>query len=634
MINADYHKMNDRIERLWFDAVPLPPDPDVVAFAERDFRAVGSTISVDFRVEFTPWLRFPLNLVADPAIRVITIIGPAQFGKSVFGEIVICYGIANGSTDIQYNWEDDQKGKSRYKNRVERILKACPPVADLWPTGINRHNAKTCEVHFPHLNFSMQGVHTSANLESDTIGLQINEEVHAWKPGRLNLAEQRQKQVWNYRRVNLSTGGVKGDQLFIEANSGSCRYWQEPCDGCGQYFTPRIRVREGKLGGWHYDKTRAIRKDGSVDYEALAATLYQECPHCGHRMYDDPGERRRRSEQGGYSDPTNPSAASGRETLFIHGASLYNRKMVEIIHERDNALKAASYGDLEPFKIYTQRVECEDGGFWDPEDRPLAGKITVIPTLTKSKDGIPDHDYRLMTIDRQRGEARKGEGVHYWFVIRDWKRVDDGRMKTRLVQEGRVFDETKLDDLAKKYNVTKDGKGCPLAFVDSGDEATKVYELAHRYGFWAIKGEGRSGWNHEIKDKRTGKVIKRIKRIFSPLQYIDPFVGKRGAGRVTVPLLAYSKQGIRDLLDLIRTSDRYDWEIPEDVSEDFKRHFEAEELTEGTHPKTGETFFFWKQTSKRNDLFVCEAYQALWAALLKLAGSEPSEERPEDIEIE
>lgn len=116
---------------------------------------------------------------------------------------------------------------------------------------------------------------------------------------------------------------------------------------------------------------------------------------------------------------------------------------------------------------------------------------------------------------------------------------------------------------------------------------------------------------------------------------MDPHAGDHEGreGKAQVPFIRYSKQGIRDLLDFIRASDAYDWEIPGDVSEVYKLHMDAEELQERHHPRTNEPFFIWIQGRKRNDLFVCECYQAMFMAILGFAGQTPLLERPEDVAI-
>ena len=100
-----------------------------------------------------------------------------------------------------------------------------------------------------------------------------------------------------------------------------------------------------------------------------------------------------------------------------------------------------------------------------------------------------------------------------------------------------------------------------------------------------------------------------------------------------IPLVMYSKQGIRDLLHYCRESEEFDFQIPVDVSDDYKNHMTAEALVDHTIPKTGQVVKIWRQRKKRNDLFVCECYQAMMANLAGIVGVLP-EQRPEELRVE
>jgi hypothetical protein len=96
-----------------------------------------------------------------------------------------------------------------------------------------------------------------------------------------------------------------------------------------------------------------------------------------------------------------------------------------------------------------------------------------------------------------------------------------------------------------------------------------------------------------------------------------------------VPLILYSKQGIRDALYYLQIAPDFDFQIPADVGADYKAHMESEKLVDWHIPKTGQRIKIWRQMKKRNDLFVCECYQALFADMLGIIGAVPIEQRPE-----
>lgn len=617
------------VDGAFCNAIPVPSNLSKVEWAEKYFKAIGSPLSSDWRVSFTPWLREPLEWLDDITIHEITFVGPAQdTGKSSFGEVAICDWIANHSGgDVQYNWETDSKTKDRFNKRVKKILKACGPVYDLWPKGKSRHDAKTGLIIFPHLNLTMQGVESQSNLESDTISLQVNEEVHEWEPGRLGLAEARQKRVWNWKRLNLSTGGVVGDQLHQRFLDGTVQYWEERCPACKKGFVPRVKTDRDilGLGGLHYDAKRAKRANGSYDYEIIRDTIELECTHCGHRMKDDPVERKRRADNAKYGEPTNKDASLSHRSIRLTGPACPNRPWVELIKKKNDAIRAMRYGDIKPYKNYIQREEAD---FWDETDRPHAPEvINISSTVTKNREGLPDRAVRIMQVDYQEGEAAKGEAPHYKAVIRDWLPNID----SQLVFEGMLDLPEDIESTRKEFDI--DPK---FVSLDSTFRSRQMYQICARYGYNALRGEDRP------KMYPHGEGDEKVMRVYSTLQEVDPFAGDREGreGLYQVPLIRYDKQSIRDLLDLIRAQS--EWIVPKDVSDAYKKEMASEERKEFSHPRTGEQFFLWVKVAERldNDYFVCECYQALMVQILIDSGFfevdfefEP-EQRPSDLKIE
>jgi hypothetical protein len=112
--------------------------------------------------------------------------------------------------DIQYNWQNDEKADERWKKRIEKILRACKPIMDIWPH--DRSKVSTGLIIFAHLNLTVQGVFTARNVASDSIRFQINEEVHdteGWLPGRLQQAYNRTTAFWDSLILNISNAGEK-----------------------------------------------------------------------------------------------------------------------------------------------------------------------------------------------------------------------------------------------------------------------------------------------------------------------------------------------------------------------------------------------------------------------------------------
>ena len=609
-----------------------PETANLWQWMETNFVPVGSARAAEFRVGITPWLREPAEWIDDGTARRVTLVMPAQSGKSTLGEGALCKWIATEmGGDVQYNWEDDEKGRQRYKKRVRPVLRQCGPVLELWPR--DRRHEENGLVIFPHLSLTMQGVFTTSNLESDSVKKQINEEVHAWEPGRLYMADQRQNA---YRdspgvfQLNISTGGVVGDQLHGRWAESTQQRWEEPCPCCGKHQHFHIRTEEGKRGGLRYNSDAAKREDGSYDYDALAETIRYECEHCGHLMEDDLTLRRQLSEAGRYSEPVEGSSVEHRGA-HLEQVSIYWIPWLDIIKQKHVALGSMRQGDGEAFKVYIQRVEA---GFHDPEARPIITNVETREGVLKREPSMPEaEDLRLMAADYQRGSAKLREPEHFWAVIRDWRVLPDGRIRSTLVWEGRVWSRAELEDLRTAYGVERrfgvldcsDNQEELLRFIAdtaspeivSDKESVRMCGDGSFAGLYvdcwtALKGEAGVKW---YRHTDTG-----MRKRYSPMQKRDPYLGTANKQMGLVPYVLYSEQLSHDLLNFCRTSDRVEWIDPEDVSADYREHMDSYERRPRKTP-TGETVHEWHRVRKRQDLYICNTYQCMQAEFAGLVGT-------------
>lgn len=580
-----------------------------IQFAEAFVRLPGSAMSERFDPSVTPWTVGPIERAAETSTRVLTFVKPVQSGGSVAGEVTLCRWIARGCLgDIQYNWENDEKAGDRWTKRIERILHACEPVMSRAPT--DRFKWMKSLVAFPHCNLTVQGVWSEDNLSSDSIRFQINEEVHDWEPGRLEMAYDRVTTFWNSVVFNISNASKHGDQLHQAFQNGSQQHWEVRCPGCGKMHRMRTRWedREPYLGGLRYTSVGSKREDGSYDYVKLAGTIRYQMP-CGYIVHDLPTERRPLSLSGRYGEPENTGSQPGHVSMTLDAVSVDYIPWITLIQEKHQALRALRYGDPEPFRRYKTRRECM---FWDPEDRPIVGVVTVNKELKKSRDGLKDRAARLFALDRQRGVLEVGETPHWWLVIRDVMQSGD----SQLVWEGKLLTNEDAVSILLEHGCVM-SHGC----ADSGWDSTHVYRFCYEHGIGAVKGEEQGLFSHgEVGGKKIFSVETPLHTILNAppkYSYIRTRDGLKPDPRE--PLFwRYSKYGIRDRLAYIRSNkSSVKWEVPADVSDDYRAHMESEEQRETRNSRTGEVVSVWVQLKKRNDLFVCECYVAM---LMEMGG--------------
>jgi hypothetical protein len=592
--------MHPWLAKTWAEVQPPILDMTGVEWAEQHVRLPGSARSERYDSSITPWGREPLNRATSGECRIVTFIKPVQSGGSVCGEAAICFWLATESGgDIQYNWADDGKSRDRWDKREERILKACVPVMERAPSGDKQAGYwKKGQIIFPHCNFIMQGVFNPDNLDSDSIRFQINEEVHAWEPGHLQKAYNRTTAVWNSVIFNISNAGNKDSQLHQAFLSGTQQHWEVKCPGCGQYHVMQTRWdhRKPQLGGLRYDSEGCKLPDGGYNYNKIESTVRYQMP-CGYEVRCEPRARKALSQNGRYGAPQNHGAILSHPSFTMEAVSVDYIPWLKLIQEKHDALRAMKYGDPKPYLRYVTERECR---FWDDEDRPVMGAIVLNSTIKKNRDGMPNRKARFGALDRQRGSLAKGELPHWWGVIRD---VDE-QGNSLLVWEGKLLTDEEAADVMKRHEVRPQ-----CVVVDSGDDTTHVYQFCLRHKFSAIKGSSEPSFSHPDGSRK----------IFSPERPLHLMLNAPRVSEdpLNEPLFwFYSKSGIRERLHWLRNGGAVKWEVPGDVSDDYKAHNESEELRE-RKLRSGETISEFIQVKPRNDLYVCEGYCAM---LMEMAG--------------
>jgi len=554
----------------------------------------GSARSDRFAAAITPWTREVLEAAANPLTRVVTFVKPVQSGGSVVGEVMICYWLTHGNAgDCQYNWETDDKAKMRWDRRVKRILRSCDAVQGLWPT--DRFAASSRGVAFPHMNLIVQGAHNPANLDSDSIRYQVNEEVHNWEPGRLEKAYKRTTAYWDAKIVNISNASQVRDQLWESWDAGTKRRWEVRCPGCGEYHAMRTKWEEDKpeLGGLRYDSSGCKREDGTYDYLKLAGTIRYQMP-CGFEVRDLPRARRELSLSGRYSPPEG-EAGGGSESFNLDGVAVDYIPWIDLIREKHTAIRMLKYGEAEAFKRYVQERECR---FWDDDERPNQVKLTLRTRQETTTDGMPDRALRTVGIDVQAGFLRIGEPPHLWAVVRDW----DSSGNSMLVWEGQLFNDEELAAMLEKQKPD-------FGLIDSRFDTDRVYGLCLKHQLNPLRTESRAqGFRHPDG-------IRRMWGLSDPIMFEDPDT----KDRIAMRMVMHDPQWIREKWHRLRSEkSMVKWETPMNVSEEYIRHLNSEELRELKVARTGaRSITLTRRSASAGTICWCASCIAFWAQLSK-----------------
>ncbi len=604
----------DRLYQSALASIPQEP-PDIVDYSEEHVRLV-SVKSERFSAALAPWLPTIMRTSIHPEVRRTTFVKPVQIGGSVAGECFIAYICKFGNGHLQMNWEKNDKMEKKWAERIEPMLrKSNLNFADL------PHNYVSIgQVKFPRVFFTAQGVWVPENLDSDTITNQVNEEIHSWEEGHLDKAFNRTRQVWNSHTLNISNAGVKEGQLHQAFTSGTMQYWQVKCPGCKQMHTMRTRWedRHANLGGLRYNADGARLGKFKYDYNKIKSTIFYQFP-CGYRLYNDQAKRRLLSASGAYSEPTNAGALLRNRSFTLDSVAVDSIDWVEMIETKHRALHARAYGNIGPWKKYVMEVECN---FYSAEDAPVIGITVLSEGVKKAREGFPDRAARIFSGDYQKGDIDEGETRHWWLTIRDFRHNGS----SILVYEGKLDTDGELEAVLNEHGIktpdheyNPEGETCRPDFgaLDSGWDTTHVYNLAYRLGINAIKMGNQGKELFKWPDSAGGgeHIYSQDQPLYRMMdgnhrpKYYSQIDGDEFAPHEP-QFWHVNYNGMRDLLWWYRGKEAaklgIEYITPDDVSDKYKEHQEAEEL-KITRNQQGVESHTYEQLKKRNDQLHNEA---------------------------
>jgi hypothetical protein len=605
------------------EAVPKSAPSSVVEWAEANVLLVGSARSEHFRSSITPWTREPIECANDGTRR-MTFIKPIQAGGTSVGEIAICFWLANwNGGDIQYNWPNDLHADARWKKHIEKKLKACAPVMDR--TSTDRFAWTNGLVIFPHLNFIVQGINTDRSVTGDSVRGQVNEELHDsdnWIPGRLEQAYGRTTAFWNSVVFNISNAGRKGDQLHQAFLSGTQQYWEVLCPGCRRYHAMRTRWENDKpeLGGLRYELGDRMPGE-EPDYSKIQKNIHYQMP-CGFAIHEDARERKQLSLSGRYGEPQNKRAQPGWKSFALEAVSVDYISWIDLVRQKHLALRSRRLGDPLPWLNYLRERECQ---FIGTDDRRPESSPIILSSRKKDREGLKDRKWRLAVLDYQTGRKDLNETSHFWGCIQDFDEIGN----SLIVFEGKLESEGEVLDALRRHDVKP---VCVAVDASWLGEDRYVYFFCLKHGFncfkvFGIKGGGERTFTHEDG----------VRRAWSEPEPLWPKIaGQQGPSKNDADsepeYWNVSQQGCLDSLAHRRGRKDIKYEIPIDVSEDFKAHFLPWQMEEFRVAATNQIELRWKKASEKSadHLFMACCYLSLWSEMAGIGEDviEPVPEKP------
>ena len=531
-----------------------------------------------------------MEAMADPDIRLVSIVAPVQSSKTIGAELCLCYIIANFPGPCLWLSQTDADAKDQAEARLHKLFSECDAVKKLFPA--DRHKKKTQTVFFSNgMTLWVLGAHAKSNLQSRSIRWLIGDETWQWPNGHMQQAEARVTAFgWLGKCIFLSQGGMENDDTHRKFETTDMREWEFKCPKCGKY-------QPYKWSNIEWDKNYRDG-EGRMDFAKVRSSVRLVCEFCKHEIADSDANRKLLNSSAKFV-PQNPNAPATK--AGFHWNSLASMSWGELAEMYLRAKESCRRGDLEDLKNFYQKrlalpwgdleedftLDISPSGYrmgddWESEGA-VGAKGAVLPPPHENKNRVR---LRFLTVDVQMD--------HFYAVVRSW--ACDA--SSRLVYCAKLQTWEDVEILQNRFGVFPQ-----LVFVDAGYSTFEVYRNCAKHNWTALMGDGRRDFPHRVNGKIT-------QRFYSTARH--PLVSDRKCR-----MHYWSNLGIKDTLAWLRSNQNPDegstWEVPSDVPEEYLKMLDSEQRV-----KKGNSWE-WRQIGKRpNHYWDCEAMQVCAAYMMKL----------------
>ena len=549
-----------------------------------------SPIPGHFKSANSPWVREAMEAMADPDIRLVSIVAPVQSSKTIGAELCLCYIIANFPGPCLWLSQTDADAKDQAEARLHKLFSECDAVKKLFPA--DRHKKKTQTVFFSNgMTLWVLGAHAKSNLQSRSIRWLIGDETWQWPSGHMQQAEARVTAFgWLGKCIFLSQGGTENDDTHRKFETTDMREWEFKCPKCGKY-------QPYKWSNIEWDKNYRDG-EGRMDFAKVRSSVRLVCEFCKHEIADSDANRKLLNSSAKFV-PQNPNAPATK--AGFHWNSLASMSWGELAEMYLRAKESCRRGDMEDLKNFYQKrlalpwgdleedftLDISPSGYrmgddWESEGA-VGAKGAVLPPPHENKNRVR---LRFLTVDVQMD--------HFYAVVRSW--ACDA--SSRLVYCAKLQTWEDVEILQNRF-----GMFPQLVFVDAGYSTFEVYRNCAKHNWTALMGDGRRDFPHRVNGKIT-------QRFYSTARH--PLVSDRKCR-----MHYWSNLGIKDTLARLRSNQNPDegstWEVPSDVPEEYLKMLDSEQRV-----KKGNSWE-WRQIGKRpNHYWDCEAMQVCAAYMMKL----------------
>lgn len=547
-----------------------------------------------FSSDTAPYIKAPLEALQSPSVRECTVVAAVQSSKSTIAEVYANWIISEDPGPVMWNFQTDDDAKTAAETRIWPMFNRCKPVAAKIQQGNSKRRTQT--VIFNDGSFLViQGANAPSNLQSQSIRYLINDEVWLWPAGHLDEARKRVTAFWNSKILNVTSGGVVGDDVDMAFRAGTMCEWSFECPKCRT-------VQPWKWSQLKWDDNTTTRTlTGEWKLQEVAKTIRYECAgeSCKQTFIDQPNIRKALNARGVYR-AMNENPVPNKVSFHWNALAVEWIPWASLVNEFLAAVDAARHAVMLPLQEFTQKRLAEQ---W--EERAPEDKVTVPSSDYNQGDDWELEKMRFMTVDVQED--------HFWYVIRAW--AENGA--SRLVRCGKLGT---FDDVRECQQENRVPDKCVLP--DAAHRTREVYFWSCVYGWTCVIGSDKKSFSHQCRD---GKVKTSL---ISKPERGDPLMGAHrqafATGRMKTryaTVFHWSGPGIKDVLESHARGRGPEWQIPRDTPDEWFIHMRSEIKVVRRHPFTGRPETVWKLIGKKqNHMRDCECEQIVAAVIARLLG--------------
>jgi len=241
--------------------------------------------------EYSAWMREPCRWFADPFVREITLIGPLQFGKTLYATVCLAYSIRWDPMPTMMVMANRLTLNKRMK-RLRALFEANDFLMEELRGRLDNLNIGEAS-DLVNLLLVLAWANSDAVMAESPEGLIIGDEVALWAPTVPNSEMKptdhlrgRQETFEQVRKfIKISSPRETGDLADEEYMAGDqCEMWC-PCHACSYWHV--VRWYDKEQPGCHavLDKTAKGEWLSLKEYASADRTHYV-CPSCGRTWTD------------------------------------------------------------------------------------------------------------------------------------------------------------------------------------------------------------------------------------------------------------------------------------------------------------------------------------------------------------